>query len=57
MSEDMKTDYGDARFRLRCTDMMQTDVFTSSDPSHERDSPVPNAVLKDTETSAMLHKQ
>ena len=33
VSEDNKTEYNDARFRLRCTDMMQTDVYTSSERS------------------------
>ena len=52
MSEDVKTEYGDARFRLRCTDMMQTDVFTSSEPSHEREQQQSN----DNESSPMNKK-
>ena len=42
---DMKTDYGDNKFKFRETSMMQTEVFTSSEQSHE-----PQRMQKDIET-------
>ena len=43
---EIKTDYGgDGRFKLRETSMMQTEIFTSSEHSHE-----PQRMLKDADS-------
>ena len=53
----MNTVIGEERFKLRCTDMMCTDVFTSeADRSNERESPQLTCVLKDTEAAATRNR-
>ena len=43
---EVKTDYGgDGRFKLRETSMMQTEIFSSSENSHE-----PQRLLKDADS-------